>query len=212
MKRARVEGEHGKRRRSRQLRGLRPITDWLLASGALLAVGCFGQKPSGEGAPSAAPQASPAPPPPSTDAAAVRPEPEKKGAEPPVHPTPASAPAATGAGGAIRNAPAEASAPGKARRKADLEAPKASEDRADSIGGTPTEPQALRRRLDRAYRAQSADCPAARDRKKAVCDLATQICSLTDRDPDVASVAEYCDDARRRCSEAERRTEERCPS
>jgi hypothetical protein len=69
----------------------------------------------------------------------------------------------------------------------------------------------LRRRLDRAYSASSPDCPSARERKKAVCDLATQICSLTDRDPNVASVAEYCDDARRRCNDAGRRTSERCP-
>jgi hypothetical protein len=210
MKSARGESEAGKRRRERQKRRFCQMPIWLLASAALLAVGCFGQKPSGEAAPSAAPPASPAPLPPSNGVTAVMPEPEKKGAEAPVHPAPASA--ATGAGGALRNAPAEASAPGKARSETVLQAPKASADRADSVGGTPTQPEALRRRLDRAYQAQSADCPSARDRKKAVCDLATQICSLTDRDPDVASVAEYCDDARRRCSEAERRTEERCPS
>ena len=70
---------------------------------------------------------------------------------------------------------------------------------------------ALRERLGRAYRAGSPDCPSARDRKKAVCDLASQICQLTDRDPNVASVAEYCSEAKERCTEAERRTQERCP-
>ncbi|MEO8184806.1 MAG: hypothetical protein ABI895_38855 [Deltaproteobacteria bacterium] len=38
------------------------------------------------------------------------------------------------------------------------------------------------------------DCPSARDRKQAICDLASQICQLVDRDPDVASVESYCDD------------------
>ncbi len=86
-------------------------------------------------------------------------------------------------------------------------------DRASELEA-PAEPQPaddLRQRLDRAYRASSPDCPTARDRKRAVCDLATQICELTDRDPNVASVAEYCEEAKRRCTDAERRTGERCP-
>jgi hypothetical protein len=84
-----------------------------------------------------------------------------------------------------------------------------------AIGGNADDAQrdapALRQRLDRAYRAGSPDCPSARERKKAVCDLATQICQLTDRDPNVASVAEYCSEAKARCSQADRRTQERCP-
>jgi hypothetical protein len=91
----------------------------------------------------------------------------------------------------------------------------AEDDRGErEIGGAANEeanPHALRQRLDRAYRAGSPDCPSARDRKKAVCDLASQICQLIDRDPNVASVAEYCADAKDRCAEAERRTRERCP-
>jgi hypothetical protein len=56
----------------------------------------------------------------------------------------------------------------------------------------------------------TADCPSARDRTKAICDLASQICGLMDRDPDVASTVEYCHNAKARCSDAARRTTERC--
>jgi hypothetical protein len=200
-------------RAGRRIEWLRTMATGLVLCGALFGVGCFGQKPSGEGAPSTAPQAPP-PPPPNPTAISSTPAPEKKGGAPLLQPPPA-APAESGASGAVQSAPVRAGAANaarKARAPSASEAPKASADREESIAGEPTQPEALRRRLDRAYGAQSADCPSARDRKKAVCDLATQICSLTDRDPDVASVAEYCDDARRRCSEAERRTEERCPS
>jgi hypothetical protein len=137
--------------------------------------------------------------------------PEKKTeAEPFAQPTPTPVLEHAGSG-ALHPAPTRARPASKARPNA-AEAPKAGADAEDSIGQEPSPSEALRQRLDRAYGAQSTDCPSARDRKKAVCDLAGQICSLTDRDPNVASVAEYCDDARRRCSEAERRTEERCPS
>jgi hypothetical protein len=54
------------------------------------------------------------------------------------------------------------------------------------------------------------DCPSARERKQAICDLAQQICQMVDRDPDIASVESYCDDARQRCSDAEKRTAQRC--
>jgi hypothetical protein len=78
-------------------------------------------------------------------------------------------------------------------------------------GAEPQKPAALRAQLERAERAATPDCPSARERKKAVCDLAGQICSLTERDPNVASVAEYCADARQRCNDAERRTAQSCP-
>ena len=70
--------------------------------------------------------------------------------------------------------------------------------------------QSLVQRLDDAVRLGTPDCPSARQRKTAICDLARQICELVDRDPNVASVAQYCDDAKQRCSEAEQRTIERC--
>ena len=42
------------------------------------------------------------------------------------------------------------------------------------------------------------------------CDIAARICQLTQTDPDVASVEDYCDQAQHRCSDAGRRTRERC--
>ena len=72
-------------------------------------------------------------------------------------------------------------------------------------------PEALRRELSKAVDLSTPDCPSARERKQAICDLASQLCQLVDRDPDVASVEAYCAEARQRCNEAERRTAERCP-
>lgn len=76
--------------------------------------------------------------------------------------------------------------------------------------GRLTQPEQLMERLERAVSSGAADCPSAETRKKAVCDLAGQICQLVDRDPNVASVVQYCADARERCSEATRRTRQRC--
>lgn len=113
------------------------------------------------------------------------------------------------AGSPARRAPTKPAA--KARSSA---GPAGAAESERAIGGNADDAArapALRQRLERAYRAGSPDCPSARDRKRAVCDLASQICQLTDRDPNVASVAEYCSEAKERCSEAERRTQERCP-
>jgi len=71
-------------------------------------------------------------------------------------------------------------------------------------------PSSLLQRLDNAVSLDTPDCPSARERRKSICDLASQICKLVDRDPNVASVEGYCDDARQRCNEAGRRTAERC--
>jgi hypothetical protein len=68
----------------------------------------------------------------------------------------------------------------------------------------------LMQRLGSAVNLATPDCPSARDRKRAICDLAAQICRLVDDDPNVASVVEYCSDARKRCSDAEQRIAERC--
>lgn len=189
-----------------------PLAAWLA-----LGLGCFAQKPSGESAPTAPPAPElqePAPPPaelePAREApgekkqeepASGRAAPDRRGLAPP---PPAGAPA-----------PSEA-APAKPASKARSRArPERSEESERAIGGDADdlarEAPALRQRLDRAYRAGSPDCPSARERSKAVCDLAAQICQLTDRDPNVASVAEYCAEAKQRCSAAERRTHERCP-
>jgi hypothetical protein len=190
---------------------------WLAALCLLLAVGCYTQQPKRETAPSATP---PAPPPPAeVQAAPSAPQQsvEQKG-EAPTDDTAQHRPG-SGATGAPLVSPPAASAPlapskkspTKARKPAQLEAERDRSDR--SLGGAGSEAPSdeLRQRLDRAYRAGSPDCPSARERKKAVCDLAGQICQLIDRDPNVASVAEYCADAKERCAEAERRTIERCP-
>jgi hypothetical protein len=175
----------------------------------LAALACLSPKPSGESAPRPAPMSEP---------------PEAPEAAPLVGP---SAPAADEAGkaGAPASSPGNpAGGVGAATGQAN---PKPAERKSKERSAVPrkaaanaisAEPEAtiqpageLRRRLDRAYAASSPDCPSARERKQAVCDLATQICALTDRDPNVASVAEYCEEARRRCSDAERRTSQRCP-
>jgi hypothetical protein len=72
-------------------------------------------------------------------------------------------------------------------------------------------PESLRRELSKAVDLSTPDCPSARERKQAICDLASQLCQLVERDPDVASVESFCADARQRCTEAQRRTAERCP-
>jgi hypothetical protein len=184
-------------------------------AGLALALGCFTQKPSRESTPSAPamPAAAPsseaelpaeqaAPPPlPSSESSREQKQEEPasgKGAPPAASPS---------------VAPPRRAAPAKPASKARSASPESAADRA--IGGNADDVErdapALRQRLDRAYRAGSPDCPSARERKKAVCDLATQICQLTDRDPNVASVAEYCSEAKQRCSQAEQRTQERCP-
>jgi hypothetical protein len=70
-------------------------------------------------------------------------------------------------------------------------------------------PKALFEQLQ-SLKLATPDCPSARDRSKAICDLASQICGLMERDPDVASTLEYCHNAKSRCTEATRRTSERC--
>lgn len=195
--------ERARRERARR-RGLALV---VLAS----ALGCFTQKPSGETAPSApttpAPEreeAAPPPPPPAETLVEQKKEAPASGQ--------GAVPSSPAAEPARRSAPVQP-APAKPASKARSARPESAAERA--IGGNADDAErdapALRQRLDRAYRAGSPDCPSARERKKAVCDLATQICQLTDRDPNVASVAEYCSEAKQRCSQAEQRTQERCP-
>jgi hypothetical protein len=119
---------------------------------------------------------------------------------PPPPATPAARAAKPGAKAPARGAPTAA---GRARAAE-------SNDGTDWSTGDGLTPQVLRQRLDDAVKLSTPDCPSARERKQAICDLANQICQLVDRDPDVASVESYCDDAKQRCSEAERRTAQRC--
>jgi hypothetical protein len=172
------------------------------ASLVLVALACLRPQPSGEGAPSSAPVTSPTPAPEAPAPATVQ-EPAEEREEAPANG------AADAVGGVGSGAPPPTP---ESKRKKPAASPRKSsaEELSNSRDAEPAAAD-LRRRLDRAYAASSPDCPSARDRKKAVCDLATQICSLTERDPNVASVAEYCEEARRRCYDAERRTSQRCP-
>lgn len=120
----------------------------------------------------------------------------------PERPAPTSAPKASSVARPERKAGA------RGRAQAPAEAPGAADDELQK--GRIEQPEQLMERLDRAVRSGAADCPSAETRKKAVCDLAAQICELVDRDPNVASVVQYCADAKERCSEASRRTRERC--
>jgi hypothetical protein len=107
--------------------------------------------------------------------------------------------------------PAPANSAKPARRAAPSKAAPGADTSADwAQGEAPLTPQLLRQRLDDVVKQSTPDCPSARDRKQAICDLASQICQMVEHDPDVASVESYCDDAKQRCSEAERRTAQRC--
>jgi hypothetical protein len=128
---------------------------------------------------------------------------EAPAAAPSAPPRPASKPAAPSGRGAPR---AASPPPSKAARET---APEGDLD--FGVGGeAPLTPQLLYQRLDGLVKQSTPDCPSARDRKQAICDLAGQICQMVEHDPDVASVESYCDDAKHRCSEAERRTAQRC--
>ncbi len=70
--------------------------------------------------------------------------------------------------------------------------------------------RALMEQLRSTRSAPAADCPAAREQRDTICALAERICRLLERDPNVASIADYCSEARRRCVDAGRRTAERC--
>ena len=168
-------------------------------------------------------------PPPRAEEPAVAPAPETSAPAPPRPAEPADEPHqqmlrqdesndATDFGvGAGQAAPAKPAAPAskpaaKSRPPASSPAPPPRASRAaEAEKDDSASPEALRRELSRAVELSTPDCPSARERKQAICDLAAQLCQLVDRDPDVASVESYCADARQRCSEAQRRTAERCP-
>jgi hypothetical protein len=185
------------------------LASWggLLLVTAGLTGGCLSPPPSRESPPSAAPPA---------QAPSETPLPPQEQAPP------AAAPAATEGKASTGEAETQPET-GEERRDRAAPPPRAASKRArstaepspnDALAGAGAEPQkpaALRAQLERAERAATPDCPSARERKKAVCDLAGQICRLTDRDPNVASVAEYCADAKQRCNDAERRTAQSCP-
>jgi len=194
------------RRRGRRRQAL------LWASFLLAALACLRPKPSGDDSPRPAPVSEPEPEAAPAATPLVAPPPPAAADRAEEGEAPASG-RGSPAGGVGAAAPQAKPLPAESKSKArNAEPRKAGASAVGSETEGALEPAGeLRRRLDRAYSASSPDCPSARDRKKVVCDLATQICALTERDPNVASVAEYCDEARRRCNDAERRTSERCP-
>lgn len=168
---------------------------------ALLALAC-GREPAREPPPPAAAPQSPLP----EHEKKVEGAPAEESAAQPTPAEPAAAPAAAPPPPASIRPAAKPTLP---RSKIDRRA--RSEDRSESTGDDARADTALlRQRLQDALRQATPDCPAARSRKQAICELAHQICQMVDRDPEIASVEAYCADARQRCSEAEQRTAERC--
>lgn len=174
---------------------------------ALLALSACGREPPREAPPQNGKPAAPALPEqegPREEQKSTAPAPlEKDQAEPKpaaseFAPVPAPPPAAAPARPAAKRAPAKG------------EAPSSEESAERALGPTERALGPLRQRLDDAVKASTPDCPSARERKQAICDLAHQICQMVDRDPDIASVESYCDDAKQRCSDAEKRTAQRC--
>jgi hypothetical protein len=181
--------------------------------GAAACHACFAQEPAREAAPPATPPPAAAPEPASPPAPAEAPATQAESAEP--------SRASGGATEQKKAAPGAAPPPPKPTSASPLrgrrQAPR--DERDDSTaereetaprkskGGSA---ELLMQRLGTAENLGTPDCPSARDRKRAICDLAAQICRLVDNDPNVASVVEYCNDARKRCSDAEQRIAERC--
>jgi translation initiation factor IF-2 len=200
---------------NRRTRPLRRALTAVLA--ALVCQACFSKEPAREAAPTATPPpaAAPEPPPPApaeapaAEAESVEPSratggaAEQKKAGPGVS-TPQSAPA--------RAAPRQRS---EAPQGLERDDSAADEEADEKEAAAPSKAKVgsaelLMQRLGTAVNLATPDCPSARDRKRAICDLAAQICRLVDNDPNVASVVEYCSDARKRCSDAGQRIAERC--
>lgn len=97
-------------------------------------------------------------------------------------------------------------------------ASKRTESHSEDRGGTvlsPAIPVArrllqLEQRLNAVRGGKGTGCSSARERSKAICDLAEQICQLVDRDPNVASLASHCNSARGRCRQATESTRRSC--
>ena len=175
---------------------------WL--AGAVLAQACLSKEPSREVPPPAVPE----------QQAPTAPESEQEPAPAPTMAPPAAAPSReerveSGAASPAEDAPKSAGDESSAPRKRSAPA-RAKSTRPGTSGGGLGAPEALMQRLDREVSLSTPDCPSARDRKKAICDLASQICRLVERDPNAVSAERYCDEAKQRCSDAEERTSLRC--
>lgn len=82
--------------------------------------------------------------------------------------------------------------------------------RGPEIKQIPLPLEVLQRRLGKAHSRAAVDCESATERQQSICDLSEQICQMIDRDPNVASLASYCTQARERCRQAKLRTADQC--
>lgn len=193
------------------VRWRRALTHARNVRGALLCLALSSNACLNERAPEAAPAA---PPPRARDA----PPPTPPYATPPAREEAEPAPAASpepATGGPKRKATAPSAAPAKPSPRRDnvperRRAIAAEDAEEDAKGSDAASPEALFEELGRIAELSAPDCPSARERKQSICELAARICRLVDRDPNVASVDDYCSEARRRCADAQRRTAERC--
>lgn len=82
----------------------------------------------------------------------------------------------------------------------------------DALRGSilPRELRLLKQRLTVEQSKSKSNCDSATERSQAICDLAKQICQLIERDPNVASLASHCSQARERCRQAKLTTSSRC--
>jgi hypothetical protein len=194
------------------------VRAWLLGLGTLLAQACLTPERAREAAPSSTPEASPSKPEPPASPAVdgAREEatsPEQRALPPPAAPAEAARdnadthPARKGGRPSHR---ARAAPPAKPKKATEAELEIGGSAGAAPGNGTLELSQELSQRLSNAVSLASPDCASARQRKRTICDLAEQICGLSERDPNVASVAEYCEIAQRRCNEAGQRTRQRC--
>lgn len=201
------------------VRRRRALTPARTVRGALLCLALSSNACLNERAPEAAPAA---PPPRARDAAPPTPPstPQPPYATPPAgeeaEPAPAASPEpATGGPKRKATAPSAAPAPAKPSPRRDnvperRRAVAAEDAEEDAKGSDTASPEALFEELGRIAELSAPDCPSARERNQSICELAARICRLVDRDPNVASVGDYCSEARRRCADAQRRTAERC--
>jgi hypothetical protein len=162
---------------------------------------CLSKEAPRETAPSPAPPPSTPPVPPAEPATTTPAEGEA-----------APAPAADGEASkpASQLVPRKVAPAPSAARPESAGPPKAEAKRSLDVDDSVSQAGALMQQLRSTPSMPTADCPAAREQRATICALAERICRLVDRDPNVASIADYCTEARQRCADAGRRTAERC--
>jgi outer membrane biosynthesis protein TonB len=173
----------------------------LVLLAALAAPSCLTKEAPRETPPSA-PEA---PPPPAVTPPPPPAPPEGEASEAPARDTSQKKPSSQALPRKAAPAPSPAAPEGAGAPKASAESKRAL-DRDDAAARA----NALMQQLRSTPSQPTADCPAAREQRATICALADRICRMVDRDPNVASIADYCSEARQRCADAGRRTAERC--